>query len=345
MSAAPHVSIILAAGKGTRMPSTNCHKVCFPIDGIPAINRALAIYDRVGLRRHIVVVGTMASQVMEAVGRSNKNILFAYQAEQCGRADAARVGLQAALLLGDAPDVFLVAGDRIIEPGVLERLFALFRDETCDLAFLASRGEPDSTRGRVVEDPEGRIISIVEDADIRQRQVFRDLRALSAAPRTSEEVRELMRRGFSRADSPASEKRLQTAFGRVWDEVKEGGQQNIDPESLIPEGGDVFRFRSPGGRALSMTPADVRSLPWMNTSVCVVKVSVLAEALGRPDRANAQGEEYLSGIVEVLADDPGRFKVRVLHVEDEDAILGYNNLAELLAVESVIQAKKKGAQL
>ena len=35
---APKYSIILAAGKGTRMQSANLHKVCFPIDGKAAID-------------------------------------------------------------------------------------------------------------------------------------------------------------------------------------------------------------------------------------------------------------------------------------------------------------------
>jgi len=344
MGAAPHLSIILAAGKGTRMQSTTCHKVCFEIDGIPAINRALAIYEGLGLKRHIIVVGSMAGQVMETVGRAFKNVLFAYQAEQLGTADAARVGFQAALLSGGDSNLFLVAGDRIIEPGVLERLFALFDEEACDLAFLASPGLPESTQGRVVESADGQIIGIVEEADIRQRQVFRDLRNPSSVPRTRGEVREFLRQGFSRPGSAASEGRLEAAFGKLWAEVREGGGQRVDLKSLIPEGLEFFEFKASGGEVLSMVPEDVRNLRWMNTSVYVVKASSLEAVLGKLDRANAQGEEYLSGIVGLMSREPGRFKVRALHVEDPEAVLGYNNPAEILAVESVIQARKKGAK-
>jgi N-acetylgalactosamine kinase len=344
MSGASLLSVILAAGKGTRMQSTTCHKVCFAIDGIPAINRALAIYEGLGLKRHIVVVGTMAGQVMETVGRAFKNVLFAYQAEQTGTADAARVGLQAATLFGGDPDLLLVAGDRIIEPGVLDRLFALYEGEACDLAFLASPGFPESTQGRIVETADGQILGIVEEADIRQRQVFRDLRSQSTGPRSRDEIREFMRQGFSRPGSAASDERLATAFGRLWTEVKDSGQQRVDLNSLIPEGLDHFEFKTSGGEALSMTPEDVRNLRWMNTSVYVLRASSLGEVLGRLDQANAQGEEYLSGIVGLMSREAGRFKVRALHVEDPEAILGYNNPAEILAVESVIQARKKGAK-
>jgi len=53
---APGFSIILAAARLAHALAT-CHKVCFPVDGVPAVNRALAIYARSGIPRHIVVVG------------------------------------------------------------------------------------------------------------------------------------------------------------------------------------------------------------------------------------------------------------------------------------------------
>ena len=41
---APDCGIILAAGKGTRMGSSTTPKVCFPVNGVPAICRALSTY-------------------------------------------------------------------------------------------------------------------------------------------------------------------------------------------------------------------------------------------------------------------------------------------------------------
>ena len=76
----PKYAIILAGGKGTRMRSANLHKVCFPIDGRPAINRALDTYKSCGISHHIVVVGAMAGQVIETVGKEHEGAIFAYQA-------------------------------------------------------------------------------------------------------------------------------------------------------------------------------------------------------------------------------------------------------------------------
>ena len=45
------------------------------------------------------MVGSLAGQVVETVGKTFRNVQFAYQAEQSGTADAARTGLQ---VLADA---------------------------------------------------------------------------------------------------------------------------------------------------------------------------------------------------------------------------------------------------
>ena len=51
------VVVILAAGKGTRMGRSDLVKVCFEIDGVPAINRAIAVFKRQRFSRFLLVVG------------------------------------------------------------------------------------------------------------------------------------------------------------------------------------------------------------------------------------------------------------------------------------------------
>jgi len=86
---APRYTIILAAGEGTRMGSTTHHKVCYPIKGQPAVNRAIEIYNKCGIEQHILVVGALAGQVIETVGSAFENVIFAYQAQRLGTAHAA----------------------------------------------------------------------------------------------------------------------------------------------------------------------------------------------------------------------------------------------------------------
>ena len=180
MARAPGFSIILAGGKGTRMRSSSLHKVCFPVDGRPAINRAIEAYNACGIRHHIVVVGALAGQVVETVGRAFDNVHFVYQREQLGTADAAEVGLRAVNAFASGEDVLLVPGDRLIEPIVLEHLFHTFYSGDCDLAFAAT--PPNRGSGRVVQGGDGAPLAIAEMADVRQRRVLAAQLELSAAP-------------------------------------------------------------------------------------------------------------------------------------------------------------------
>ena len=135
-------AVILAAGKGTRMGSVDKHKVCFPIDGIPAINRSLDTYISSGIKHHIVVVGAMADQVMETISDQHKGIIFAYQSEQLGTAHAAKQGALVLDTLEEDSEVLIVAGDRVVEPIVLEQLYGLFYSQDLDMAFvIGSRGK------------------------------------------------------------------------------------------------------------------------------------------------------------------------------------------------------------
>lgn len=342
MIPAPRFSIILAAGKGSRMLSATCHKVCFPVDGVPAINRALASYTKSGITRHIVVVGTMAEQVIGTVRQAFPDAVFATQAEALGTADAARAGLRALEGIAPGASLLLAAGDRIVDPEVLERLFMLFSDQELDLALAVSPGPPGSDRGRLIESTRGETLAVVEDADIRQRQIFRNLRARSAqGTLTAIAAKDIIEREFSAPQTPAPEAKLAAAFGELWTAVNE----NRPVEALlplIPEGRESFRFRTPDGAGIELSPDEVRRSRWLNNSIYVAKASTLRFALDRLDRDNAQKEEYLSAIVEALSG--ARFKVGALRVERPDAILGYNNPAELLAVESILLERRKGGE-
>src|SRR5262245_35797820 len=91
----PLYTIILAGGKGSRMRSRDRHKVCFDVAGTPAIVRAIDTYNLLGAALNVVVVGELAGQVVETVGRRFSNVVFAYQPEALGTGDAARCGLGA----------------------------------------------------------------------------------------------------------------------------------------------------------------------------------------------------------------------------------------------------------
>ena len=341
---APALSIILAAGKGTRMQSATMHKVCFPIDGRPAIHRALETYNACGIRHHVVVVGALAGQVVETVGREFRNVTFVYQAEQSGTADAA--GLAAARIadLGVDEDLLLAAGDRLIEASVLEEMFHTFYSDRCDLVILATPRAAGSGQGRIVESPQGELLAVVEAADVRQRRVYRDIRARAEAGEALAPARleQLMREGFAgRGDVPDA--KLAKAFGAVW-QAAAVEHRAVDSDallSLIPGSATEFAFPSAGGRVV-LTPDEVDAMPYGNTSVYLATAGALNHALGLLDRNNAQQEKYLSDIVAMLAGggvDGTDFRVRAFKVDRAEDVMGYNDPAELLQVEAHIQSR------
>ena len=177
----PDCGIILAAGKGTRMGSASTPKVCFPVNGVPAVCRALATCRACGIAQFVLIVGSLAGKVVETVGEQFENVTFVYQKDQLGTAHALRCVYRNLSLLPDDADVFVAAGDRIIDQNVLEKFFNLYAAGNSELAVLALRCSPGSGQGRIVRDAAGVPVAILEMADIRQRRVLRQLRTEALA--------------------------------------------------------------------------------------------------------------------------------------------------------------------
>lgn len=160
----PAAAIILAAGLGTRMRSS-LPKALHPIAGRPMLNHLIAaceaVFDRV-----VVVVGPG----MEALERAAAPHATAVQAERLGTGHAA---LQAAPLLegfgGDA--AVLYADNPLVSVATLRRLLA--RRAEADLALLAMRPADPGRYGRVVQEPSGEVVRVVEwaDADAAERGI------------------------------------------------------------------------------------------------------------------------------------------------------------------------------
>ncbi len=349
----PHFTIILAAGEGTRMGSATRHKVCFPIDGQPAINRALNTYNECGIKKHILVVGALAGQVVETVGAAFDNVIFVYQAERLGTAHAARQAVKVLEGLEGEQDVLLVAGDRIINSSVLEQLFDVYYRDGCDMAILAVPGRQKSSQGRLVTDGRGHLVGIVEAADIRQRQVNRklyDLARQGTLP-DCDGLYDIVKTGFAVDGKQPQDIKYLKAFGDLWHAlaVEKRNLSAADIFKLIPEHKTQFQFLDGLGQTLIKTPAEIKNADWLNTSVYLMKTEALIHALSMLDRDNAQQEAYLSGIVnhlsEIIENGRRKYKVRYLPVRDPSGVLGFNNPSELIEVEALIQSQNEKPML
>jgi N-acetylgalactosamine kinase len=339
----PEYTLILAAGKGSRMNSTSIPKVCFPIDGIPAINRALKIYNDCSIKQHILVVGTMAGQVVETVGSEFKNTTFTYQREQKGTANAVKAAFEAMPNISPDSSILLAAGDRLIDQSVLERLFELYYSRKCDLAMLTLPRRDNSSQGRVITDNSGAPVAIVEMADIKQRALLKKIRTMAESGNllSREDIRDLIADEFFGSKDKIKVEKAEKAFGRLWyilnDENAEITQQNL--LDIISEDMTCFKFQTSDGGIEIKDPEEVEVAEYFNTSVYLAKKSVLDYGLKNLSTDNAQQEEYLSDIVGQLAMTSA--KMQILNVKDRSKVQGFNNPAELLEIENNIRSAEK----
>ncbi len=344
----PEYTIILAAGKGARMNSTSIPKVCFPVDGIPAVNRAIKTYNDCGIKQHILVVGAMAGQVVETVGSEFANTTFAYQREQKGTANAVKTVFESMPNIDADSTMLLTAGDRIIEQSVLERLFDLYYTRNCDLAMLTLARQDGSSQGRVITDASGSPLAIIEMADIKQRAIYKKLRTMAQKNKllSREKLLNTVIIDFFGSGEKIKEERLQKAFGVLWKLLRDKSSQ-ISAEKLLeiitPEK-TYFEFTKADSSIERKTPEEVEAVPYFNTSVYLVKKSILELALKNLRSDNAQQEEYLSDIIAILAKTElkrGSVKMEILNIEERSKIKGFNNPAELLEIENSIRAADK----
>ena len=162
------VCIILAGGRGKRMGSETCHKVCFPVGGRPAIVRAIDTYKEAGVRRFLVVVGQMADQVLETVAEAHPETLFVRQANPRGTGHAAMVAVDALAAQGHEGSVMVVMGDKVTHADAVRQLLRTYRTDKPDVLLSVLPKLQETTAGRVLEDEDDNILGIVECADIRR---------------------------------------------------------------------------------------------------------------------------------------------------------------------------------
>ena len=179
--ARPRAAVILAAGQGTRMKSP-LHKVLHPIGGRAMLDWAIDAVEGLGCERIVVVVGAQAQAVRAHVARRLGEGAVAVQDPPLGTGHAvlaakdALAGFEGDVVVSYADGPSLTARD--IEP-----LFDL-RAGGADLAVLGFEARDPGAYGRLILDPAGRLLRIVEakDANEAERAVKACNSGVLAAP-------------------------------------------------------------------------------------------------------------------------------------------------------------------
>ncbi len=155
------VAVILAAGKGTRMNDPVRNKVCYPVGGIPVVNRIIQTCKHSGLKDIFVAVGFRYQDVIATIEKDHHDINYVYQKNQIGTADAVRCACECLKALGFAGEILIIAGDKLVSPSFLLKMREFFEENNQDLLFATSKLHSGKF-GKVLRDDSGKILSIVE---------------------------------------------------------------------------------------------------------------------------------------------------------------------------------------
>lgn len=153
-------SIVLAAGKGTRMKSRYpkvLHKVC----GLPMVRHVVDAAREAGVEQNIVIIGHGAESVMEALaGQAD----FVVQTEQLGTGHAV---MQAEEKLKEfTGDVLVLCGDTPLVTGrTLKQLVDYHLKQGSAATVLTAELADPGAYGRIIRDEKNEVARIVEQKD------------------------------------------------------------------------------------------------------------------------------------------------------------------------------------
>ena len=161
-------TIILAAGKGTRMNSS-LHKVLHPVARLPMIDHVLKSSAALNPKKQVVIVGAEREQLT----RHLPDVDFAVQDPQLGTGHAVQ---QAESQLKDFDGAVLILyGDvPLIQPETLQRMVTqISSNDRCAMVVLGFYAKDPMQYGRIISEQSGTLSAIVEykDADEATRAI------------------------------------------------------------------------------------------------------------------------------------------------------------------------------
>lgn len=164
-SETPLHTIILAAGKGTRMKSA-LPKTLHCIGGKPMLDHVISTARGLGAEKNHIVLGHGAELIRDWLEiNPSEDLVFATQEEQLGTAHAVQQAMPD--IPDDARVLVLYADVPLIRAGTLRRLI----DQAGDgLAVLTAKLSDPFGYGRVVRGAKGEVLQIVEEKDASSTQ-------------------------------------------------------------------------------------------------------------------------------------------------------------------------------
>ena len=299
------VAVLLCAGKGSRMNDDSTNKVCFPVNGIPAVRRTIDNMRKAGIERFVVVVGHKADCVMECLSCYD-NIAYAYQSEQTGTGSAALMGLNILSSLGYKGAALICMGDKIISSDVIFGLIDRYRTTDSKTVFAVQPKVFNEGGGRIAIKND-KVCGIYEQTD----SYILKLGALS------EQCESAYLSGLEGVCLNEKKKRKVLDYA-----TKHTGKL----ESKVTLSGETF------------THVDIESCKYVNTATYLCDVQETINAINRLDDNNAQGEIYLTDAINIMTADSG---AEIIPISAKEDMLTFATKDELAQVSEYFASVEK----
>ena len=162
-------SIILAAGKGTRMKS-DTPKVLHTIFDKTLVGYVIDAVNNTGLAdENFVIVGHQAERVEEYINENYDNAKCVLQSPQLGTGHAVSMALP--YLKDFDGEVIILCGDTpLITSETIKEFVEYHRDNKSDLTVMSAIFENPTNYGRIIRNQDGSLNSIVEEKDATSEQ-------------------------------------------------------------------------------------------------------------------------------------------------------------------------------
>ncbi len=159
--------IILAAGKGTRMNSTDKNKVALKVKGEPMLVRTIRILREAGVDNIVVVVGFAKESVIPLL---DAKVIVAEQNEQLGTGHAVMSALP--FVPEGTQDILIVYGDDsfLHSPQTFRSLYETHISNDAKISFITMQMDNPTGFGRIIRDENDNVIGIVEEKNATEEQ-------------------------------------------------------------------------------------------------------------------------------------------------------------------------------
>jgi UDP-N-acetylglucosamine diphosphorylase/glucosamine-1-phosphate N-acetyltransferase len=157
------ISLILAAGKGTRMKSEK-PKVLHEVNGMPMLKRVVKVLEDSGIEKNFFILGHKKEVVLEAMG----DVMYVEQKEQLGTGHAVLIAKEK---LGNLKeDVLITCGDTpLLKSETFNKMKKIFEEKNLDCIVLSCKVKNPFGYGRIIKE-NGNIVDIVEEKEATDEQ-------------------------------------------------------------------------------------------------------------------------------------------------------------------------------